>query len=241
MSQEWEDILALAEDYNPTSPVYISPVSLAIFGYSLRWLQSKWAWVGKGEALDDISDSEWDEIEAAVAKLTREIWSNMIGHIQMVATEEVPDNMLLCDGTTYAREDYPELYEAIAGSCHIDADNFFVPDLRLPRLPGYTDVSSVGQQNSDDWSVFIFENNMPTHSHEITIIDPSHTHADLGDVITAAGLIGEIPAPVTYQSPAEIVPALTGITATAGNTGGSEALELPDIPITGIRYAIVAR
>jgi microcystin-dependent protein len=205
---------------------------------ALQEMGNPLSWVKYGTVEPDWAQNEANKMLGSIQFMNGNPFP--IGKIDIMATEEIPEGWLLCDGTTYARVDYPELYEAIAGSCHVDADNFFVPDLRLPRLPGYTDVSSVGQQNSDDWSVFIFENNMPTHSHEITIIDPSHTHADFGDVITTVGLIGEIPAPVTVQTPSEIVPAVTGITAVAGNTGGSEALELPDIPITGVRYMIWA-
>jgi len=240
MSQEWEDILALAEDYNPTSPVYISPVSLAIFGYSLRWLQSKWAWVGKGETLDDISDSEWDEIEAAVSELTKEIWATMLGHIVTLATNEIPENMIPCDGGTYNRADYPELWEVLADSLKIDADTFFTPNLSEARIPIGVPPEGVGLEAGGE-QIELVVDFLPPHSHDITIIDPGHFHEDLGNSTLAPGLIGEIPALTASVTGGFTLTAMTGISASASDTGGGEPITVPLPPVTGVTFAMVAK
>lgn len=238
MSKEWDAILALAEDYNPTSPVYISPLSLAIFGYSLKWLQSRWAWRDERDYLDEVTDSEWDEIEAGVAKLTKEIWGNMIGHIVTLATEEIPDNMLLCDGATYNRVDYPELFSVIADSLKLDADTFNVPDL-IVRLPIGGTPDAVGAEGGGE-GITLAIDHLPAHSHAANVTDLGHSHVIVGIAALTAALYGEIPAFVGQPSLGATETAFTGISVDIGNTGEGEEISVPYPPVTGVVFAIVA-
>lgn len=88
----------------------------------------------------------------------------MIGTIHPVALATIPDNMLLCDGATYDRVDYPELYDAIDTGYHIDADTFNVPNLvdRVPVGSGGTfPVNSVGGEINHTLTIA----EMPAHDH----------------------------------------------------------------------------
>jgi microcystin-dependent protein len=57
-----------------------------------------------------------------------------IGDIGISASATLPDTRLWCDGATYNRADYPDLYAALDAAFLIDADTFQVPDLR-ERVP----------------------------------------------------------------------------------------------------------
>lgn len=56
------------------------------------------------------------------------------GTILLNLTQTWPANWLACDGNTYLRETWPELYAVLHSSFIIDADHFFVPNLR-GRIP----------------------------------------------------------------------------------------------------------
>jgi len=63
-----------------------------------------------------LAESNWEQagtttIESAVNAAQDAYWSaiRMIGMIIPIVTSTLPDNVLLCDGRTLARVDYPEL------------------------------------------------------------------------------------------------------------------------------------
>lgn len=56
------------------------------------------------------------------------------GTIVLNLTQTWPANWLACDGNTYLRTTWPELYAVLHSSFIIDADHFFVPNLR-GRIP----------------------------------------------------------------------------------------------------------
>lgn len=84
----------------------------------------------------------------------------------------VPAGWLLCDGASYLRSDYPDLFAAI-GTTYGAADgtHFNVPDLRGRAIAGHAasgghaDVSTIG--NNDGVAV---ANRRPKHRHT------AHTH-----------------------------------------------------------------
>jgi hypothetical protein len=52
----------------------------------------------------------------------------LIASIILYATESTPQGTLPCDGATYNRVDYPELYAALNSIYIIDADTFVTPN-----------------------------------------------------------------------------------------------------------------
>lgn len=194
------------------------------------------SWVKYGTA-----EPEWAQNEANKMLGSARIVNGdpiPIGRVTMLATEELPEGWLDCDGSTYNRVDYPELYEVIAETLKLDADTFFVPDL-FTRMPIGVPAAAVGEEAGGE-QINLVVDYLPPHTHGITIYDPGHVHQDLGDVTTSAGLVGEIPAPVSYQTGGYTLPAVTNITAVASDTGGGEPISVPLPPVTGVRFAIFA-
>lgn len=99
----------------------------------------------------------------------------MIGTIVPYMTNKKPPYTLDCDGTTYNRVDYPELYAKLADAFIVDADTFIVPDLRQNVIVGAAGVSGfnpgeVGGEAEHTLSIA----EMPAHAHT----DAGHTHTE---------------------------------------------------------------
>lgn len=93
-------------------------------------------------ALNDLTAFyNWEEISGSVAReeiaramddMFREYLRGeacLIGSIQLYAVNTLPFGVLACDGASYLRTDYPQLYSALSTPYIVDADNFTVPDL----------------------------------------------------------------------------------------------------------------
>jgi len=144
--------------------------------------------------------------------------------------------ILACDGTSYLRADYPDLFAVIGtiwGSD--DADHFNVPDFRTRGLimQGVTALSTV-------WNLGDL---VGEEVHTLTTAEtPAHTHTDTGHTHGES-----VAAPFTQLSPpagvfVSAIPAagVTGIgNAALTNTGGGGAHN--NTQLSGvILYAIVA-
>jgi len=88
----------------------------------------------------------------------------MIGSIFAYATNDPPNNCLPCDGGTYARVDYPELFGMLDAAFIVDSDNFVTPDLR-----GRTVIGAGGAYNPADIGGeeehTLTDSEMPAHTH----------------------------------------------------------------------------
>jgi len=128
-----------------------------------------------------------------------------------------PPGYLLCDGTNYLPEEYPELYAVIGGTFGEDFSGFYLPDLRGNVVVGMQtdpDIGAIFGVNS----VTITEDQMPSHSHTIPL--------------TATTLAVE-PGEVTVMTP------LFGFTQDTGATGGGNPHEnrQPSLVLNYIMYA----
>lgn len=56
--------------------------------------------------------------------------NNPIGSISLWNTNTPPIGYLICDGTTYSKSQYPDLYDALGSDYQISAEQFKVPDFR---------------------------------------------------------------------------------------------------------------
>lgn len=160
-----------------------------------------------------------------------------VGWIISTATAATPDGFLPCNGATYLRVDYPELYAAIDNNLKVDADHFKVPNIINGRIPAGvgtypvvtggmsgTAIVNVGSELGE-YAHTLTTDEMPTHSHQQQYNTNSGMVQDNG--FTGGQSAGTTPAGTPYTP-------LT--TANAG--GGQPHMNMP--PITGLRFFIRA-
>lgn len=162
---------------------------------------------------------------------------NMIGSVFPFLSGTVPDNALPCDGSTYNRVDYPELYAVLDAAFIIDADTFITPDLRGLTVIGAGTASVSGTtyaiaETGGTESVTLDESQIPAHSHG----DAGHVHSEIAAVSTLIN--GGLEAPASAALP---VATSTGIGyANIQNTGGDGSHENRQ-PFMALKYAVIAR
>lgn len=178
-----------------------------------------------------VNDAEWDDISHALAEMEDEIMGNMVGMILTHALGSIANlELLACDGSSYLREDYPRLYEAIDPVFIIDADTFTVPDLR-DKFPMAEGVDfSVGDSGGEKNHLLKIDE-MPLHSHTNT----PHSHTEITAVPSLADFGTGAPVPSATPS--------VGVTSAESiaiqNTGGNEPHNnMP--PFLALKWAIVA-
>ena len=136
------------------------------------------------------------------------------GFVIASAGNSVPDGWLPCDGTVYLVADYPDLYAEIGNAYGGSAPTTFgVPDYRARALVGADGARATGDAfGAATVSLSVAE--MPQHAHsEIT-------------AVTGAGLVGEVPAPITSIG--------AGTTGTAGSGAAHENIP----PSTAVNWLI---
>lgn len=158
--------------------------------------------------------------------------------------------ILACDGTSYLRADYPDLFASIGTTWGSDdSTHFNVPDFRTRALvmsgvaPSGA-VWSVGDLIGEEEHVLTTAE-MPSHSHA----DAGHAHADLGHTHAEGNAAPTLGAAITGVPVPSAIPTIgiTGIgnaniqngSASNQNTGGDEAHN--NTQLSGvINYAIIA-
>ena len=210
-----------ATEVLPGSP-HLSAQSRALILSALSVMTELWRWN---------TTNDLDEVDAAVSLAILEVQQNMlIGSVIWVAGD-TPDGTLYCDGATYGRVDYPNLYAALDAAYIIDADNFKVPDLRGAFPLGSGSGYSIGDTGGEAMHT-LSGSEMPIHSHT----QPPHTHTEI--IAVAALINGGLEAPAAAAVPGG------GVTGTASpttnTTGGGQAHNnLP--PFEVLRPCLVAQ
>lgn len=147
----------------------------------------------------------------------------------------LPPGWLVCDGSSLAIADYPNLFAAIGnvwGS--VDSAHFNIPDLRGRTLVGQ---GVAGSGTTFDLGTYGGEE---THTLDIGEM-PSHTHVDAGHQHTESGAAAAIGAAVTgVPVPSAIpTPSITGTgTASIQSTGGDGPHNNME-PFAVVNYAII--
>lgn len=139
----------------------------------------------------------------------------MIGSVSVWATEQDPVGYLFCDGATYQKDDYPELWEVLPSQMKT-ATTFDVPDMRTRTPRGASTVSQVNTTGGNS-SVTLTEGNLPPHRHNYSTNGLAPT------------LDGEIPT-LSYNNPIQLQ------TGSVGNAVPFSILP----PYTFLRYFIKA-
>jgi microcystin-dependent protein len=164
-----------------------------------------WFWAEMYDALLAMTiPDNWEQVGTVTVEDTIFAASDMfrslfmtVGVISAVAWATIPDGFLVCDGSTYARTDYPNLYAVLPAAFIIDADNFKVPDLQGITIIGTGAGFSSGDTGGES-------------THTLTVGEmPSHNHTTGNSLLIATAT----PPPFDVLGPNPI-PAFTG------NTGG---------------------
>jgi microcystin-dependent protein len=171
--------------------------------------------------------NNWEEqgdmtpLECADALAPLQDWSNLlIGTIHEYATSDLPDGVLPCDGTTYNRVDYPNLYAVIDAAFIVDEDTFITPN-RAGRSPMGEDGTHVlGDVGGSE-----------THTQTVDELVP-HTHTiqqGFGPSVALSVVLGAIEG--LDAIPTEEI---------TSETGSGEAFSILH-PVAYTRYGIIAR
>lgn len=220
MSAELAALEVLAADY--TGGLYrINPLSLAVLFYATKYWKARSNWLSDNNPLDSISDSDWDEIQAAVDNLLYEAKNPMIGFIAAFATATLPAGVLACDGSIYDRVDYPNLYAALDTVFILDADSFRVPDLRGRTVIGAgagagLTTRAAGDTGGEETHILLIS--------ELAI----HVHSVADHGVSLAVAPGELPVSTPSLFP-----------TTTGSTGSDDPHENMQ-PFFTLQYGIVA-
>lgn len=216
MSAELTALEELATN-NITAWFRLSQSSQAVLFYATSYLIARQNWIDRTVPGDEITDEEWDTIQNYVDTLLYEAKNPMIGMIFPLVTLDPPPNVLPCDGSTYLRVDFPELFAVLDTPFIVDADSFIVPDLR-----GRTIIGAGGVYNNADMG------GEEDHTLDVSEI-PSHDHTI---PLTATTLALE-PGEVTVTTP---IPIFTSNTGSTGGNGAHNNMQ----PFYAINYGIVA-
>lgn len=199
----------------PTRTVTLSGMTVTVLFSCLDAANRLYDWQGAGF---DLTPTEIDEILDILGAARHELMASQIGEIRAFASAIIPQGSLLCDGGTYDRVDYPELYAVLAPAYIVDVDTFIVPDLRDKFVLGAATSPDIGSLGGEATHT-LTEGEIPSHSHTIPL--------------TATTLALE-PGEVTVTTPIPI------LTANTGNTGGGGSHNnIP--PFEALGYYIVAR
>lgn len=188
-------------------------IRASLIGALDDWLE-KITYPAMWEQVGDMTPEEvGEELEAAFAQLQARGCAVLIGEVKWLATA-VPDWCLLCDGTEYDNDDYPELATALDAAYATSPLTFKVPDLifRSPRgavVPG-------GEGGADSVTLTLTE--LPEHDHGLHA-HSTHTHTATID-IEGAGV------PDISSASVPIPGAESTGTSGVDSTGGGEAFSI---------------
>lgn len=166
-----------------------------------------------------------ETVEDAVEYLD-EMWLKMsescevIGEVKTHVLNVLPSNWLDCDGMTYLRTDYPDLYSVIDPALIIDADHFKTPRMWSRFVMGKGPMNNVNDTGGAG-QVALTVNEMPSHNHS------SHFYSTNID-LEGAG----VPDPLSVGLPQ--IPSVTG-----SRGGGAPHENKP--PFVILKFAMVAR
>lgn len=177
-----------------------------------------------------LTPSERNDLDNKLSTAQGQLMQPLVGLIMPVCTAALPQGTLLCDGSTYLRADYPNLYDALDLVYIIDPDTFMVPDLsdRFVMASGPLHAANTSGGSA---TTTLTVDQLPAHTHTTQ----PHTHTEVTAVPTPIAIGAGVPA-------ASAVPGagITGPgTVIVDPTGNSQPIDL-NPPYFALRYVVVA-
>jgi len=198
----------------PTRTVTLSGISVTVL---LSALDAAGRWFDWFEDGVQVSYDQYVRVLGYLAEARYQLMLSQVGEVKMTASASIPAGCLLCDGATYERADYPDLYSVLSTAFILDDETFFVPDLRDKFIMGTSGANPTGTTGGEA-------------NHTLTIGEiPSHSHTI---PLTATTLALE-PGEVTVTTP---IPILTTDTGDTGSDGSHNNIP----PFCTLAYYIVA-
>lgn len=164
-----------------------------------------------------------------------------LGWLTPYITAAPPDGCLPADGSSYLREDYPDLYAALDSAFIVDADNFTTPDLRGRAAIGAGEGNDlterfVGEDGGEETHQ-LTASEMPSHSH--SVIDPGHTHTLTNSRVfgPGGGTFAPYSGAYTWIFEPQTSSATTGITL---GSAGSDGAHNNMMPFLAVNWCVVA-
>jgi len=147
------------EPYSILCALSSRSLTLILTGLSIMSLRRRWA-VGDNRA--PVDDADWDEIASALSTAMQELSvSSFLGVVVHSLVPLSEPQFLLCDGSSFDRVDYPQLYAVLPASLIDDADTFHTPDLIEQFIRG--NLASLGVGGEATHALTTAE--LPSHSH----------------------------------------------------------------------------
>lgn len=195
-----------------------------MLGHAESWIQ--------GAGIDP------DKVSPIFTELVRQLTEDnpLIGSILPYMTNNLPDNVLPCNGNTYNRADYPKLYELLPLSLIVDTDTFRTPDLTDRVARGTNDITTfVGDTGGND-TITQTTDQMPTHYHTTQ----PHSHSFFKNLPLGIDLEGIGAPDPTAVSNTQIIDTTFNSTVIVDNAGLGQPMDITP-QFIAVNYAIVAR
>lgn len=178
-----------------------------------------------------LTPTEIDDLDAKLAEVQNQLMTPLVGLIMPICTTDLPAGTLLCDGATYNRVDYPNLYAALDAAYIIDADTFITPDLQdrfvMAAGPDHAAASSGGS-----FSHVQTVGEIANHAHST---DP-HSHTEITAVPAVGAALTGVPIPAAVPAAG-----VTGLaTVTVHDAGSSDPMDITNAYFA-LRYVVVAQ
>jgi microcystin-dependent protein len=206
--------------------VYLDAWSISLLGSMLSQERALYLWTNNQFPL---TEAEIDDLDNRLSTAQGQLMQPLVGLIMPCATAAAPIGTLICDGATYLRADYPNLYDALDAAFIIDADSFMVPDLqdRFVQGVGTNAMGSTGGSGTTTLTV----GQLPPHSHTTQ----PHSHTEITATPTLITVGPGAPAPSAVPGAG-----LTGAsTVVVDNTGSGDPVTITP-PFVALRYVVVA-
>jgi len=246
MSHLLDELLAQAANGSPLTAAF-SAEDVAVIFFASEFLGIRENWLDRGvDPLDEVTDADWDKIEKMVGNVYEAMMSPLVGQIVPIMCSAVPDNMLLCDGSTHLREDYPSLYAILDTAFIVDADHFNVPDLRGRTVIGSGTGSGLTARavNASGGVETVSLTEAQNGLHDHAIADPGHTHGPHAPATSYRGFHSGGSSGIAAANNAVLNDSFTetasNITSISIEVSGEGAAHENMQPFRALKYAVVA-